>query len=375
MIYKNYILTLFFPLCFCVTYGQETLLCSLQRFELKIENTSDVPTVTSNNDGTVNLNFSQQYITDIFADYEIYDFNQTYPTGSEELQKYYNIVTNSKDIIESVITQVPTTTMTIFVQGHPETEIPLAIPIGTNLIQLLHDNTFVVTKYRTTSDADQCGNCPLYDVPENFNFKVDFNYNSTEDILYMETNETTSCGNYFSIGLRGGNPSGYVNPENMLQLWESYPQVATETDFSEPCHNIEATVFDLLNIACSPYDYAYDNILFTVNSVAETVQFSRSHVFFGEHIVEFSKANLSIDEENFDKMKPYQITGNPYLLISNLSNQNLSVEIINTLGQSVLITDKFENNSLDISSLETGLYFIKLSSDNNKYKVFKYLLD
>ncbi|MBV7269370.1 T9SS type A sorting domain-containing protein [Winogradskyella luteola] len=375
MIYKKCISCLFFLLCFCLTNGQEAILCSLQNFKLKIENTIDVPIVTSNNDGTVNLNFPQQYITDIFADYEIYDFNQSFPTGSEELQKYYDIIMNSKDIIEPIITQVPQTTMTIFVEDFSQTEIPLTIPISADLIALLNNNTFIVTKYRTTSDADDCWDCPLYDVPENFNFKVSFNYNTVNDILYMESDEATSCGNSFSIGLKGGNPSGYVDPENMLQLWESYPYTATESNFSEPCHNIEATVFDLLDIACSPYDPAYGNILFTVDSASEKVQFSRSHAFFGEHIVEFSKADLSIDEENLNKMKPYQIPYNPYLLISNSDNQILSVEIINTSGQSVFVTNKFENNSVNISIFEAGLYFIKISNGNDKYKVFKLILN
>ncbi len=362
-------------MCFCLAYPQEAILCSDLRLELKIENNSDIPIVTSNNDGTINLNFSQEYISDIFENYEIYGFNQTFPTGSEELLKYYHVFINSKGIIEDVMSQVPSASMTIFDEDFATISLPITTSLNSELIQFVDGNTFNVTKYSETSDADPCFNCPLNSVPESFNFKVNFTYEASNDVLHIETDEETSCGHSFHIGLKGGNPNGFVDIDNMLQLWESYPTNATEIESTEPCFYLESLIFNIFDIACPPLNAAYDNTFYTIDSEEETLQLDREHIFFGHYSILLSKANLSIVDEHFIQMRPYMTKGNPNLQISNLDNQIISVEIFNALGQSVYNTKRFENNSINLSIYCKGIYFIKLADSNNEQKVFKFILN
>ncbi|WP_299366333.1 T9SS type A sorting domain-containing protein [Winogradskyella sp.] len=373
---KIYILHFILLISMRFGFSQMTIHCSNLRVELKIENITDIPTVTANNNGTISLNFSQQYITDIFENYDIYDFIQTSPTGSEELQKYYHVYINSKGIIEDVMAQVPSITMTIFDEDFATISLPITMPIDSELISLVDGKTFDVTKYIETSDADPCFGCPLNNVPEDFNFRVNFNYDAANDVLYVESNEETSCGHSFHIGLKGGNPNGYVDIDNMLQLWESYPAITTEIDSTEPCFYLESLIFNIFDIACSPLNAAYDNTFFILDFDTETLQLSREHVFFGSYIIELSQVNLSIDENAFPNMRPYRINGNPYLQISNLENEDsVAVEIFNISGQSIYSTNRFESNTINLLGYSKGLYFIKLSTSYGQQKVFKRILN
>ncbi len=96
-------------------------------------------------------------------------------------------------------------------------------------------------------------------------------------------------------------------------------------------------------------------------------------MIFGYEIIEFSKDNLSVEEEPFNLMKPFEIENNPYLQIANLNNQSVSIEIYNTSGQQIVQTKTFEENTLDISTFSSRLYFIRLSTLNNQQKIFKFL--
>ncbi len=94
---------------------------------------------------------------------------------------------------------------------------------------------------------------------------------------------------------------------------------------------------------------------------------------FGFNIIEFARFNLSVKEENFNKIKPFKTEGNPYLQFSNLNNQSIGIEIYNTSGQQVLNTNTFEENTVDTRNFSNGLYFIGLTTLNNQQKIFKFL--
>ncbi len=72
--------------------AQETVLCTEQTSSLKIENSTDIPAVSVNTDSTINLTFTQQYLTAIFSNFIIYDFYQTFSnSSSDEVLKNYTI--------------------------------------------------------------------------------------------------------------------------------------------------------------------------------------------------------------------------------------------------------------------------------------------
>ncbi|WP_282031647.1 T9SS type A sorting domain-containing protein [Winogradskyella eximia] len=371
---KNHIIIGLFVLISNVLIAQQAVLCGLQTDTFRIDSSENIPTITSNGDGTVTLVFPEAYVSDAFANYTVYDFYQSFPNSSEALEKYYNVTYDTRSLIEDIVTNVPTSILEYSGANINGISLPFNSNVNPDLILALDDNTFELTKYRVTSDADGCyGNCSLIDVPDDFVFRVKFNYNAVTQLLLMETENLTPCGNTFSIGLSGGNPNEYNQTDYNLQLWESISVTATETEFSQPCHEIEAAVFAILNIACSPNDYGIGNISVTIDSENQSIRFNRPNMVFGEHVVEFSRANLSVVDETLQVMKPFEIEGNPYLQISNLNNQSISVDIYNTSGKYITQVKSFEENSLNISDLSVGLYFIRISNLNNQQKIFKFL--
>ena len=374
---KNYILSILFIAFTFFGISQEAVLCSLQKDSFKIENSVNIPIVTSNGDDTVSLAFPDQNVTDVFGDYTIYDFFQTFPNSSETLQKYYTITFDTKSLIENVISSVP---INIIKWAGSEAAVynsPIRTTIKPEIILALDGKTFEVTKYISTSDeCDPFNNnpsCYLIDVPSDFNFLVNFNYDTETELLRIESEELTSCGNAFSIDLAGGNTYEYNEIDNILQLWESISETSAITESSEPCHSAEAIIFSILDIACPPYDNNSGNFYVTVDSETGSIQFIRELAILGYNIIELSEVNLSIEEESFQHINPFQIEGNPYLQISNLNNQSINMEIYNVSGQQIIQSAAFEENSVDISNYTTGLYFIKLSNLNNQQKIFKFL--
>ncbi len=374
---RNYILSILFIFFTFLGNSQQAVLCSAQISSLKIESTTDIPDISTNNDGTINLVFADQDITDIFSNYIIYDFYQTSPnSSSDEILKYYSIFHNSKALVEDILTNIPTSIIEVLPFGSNNYGLPMKTTVSPEIVQLLDGNSYEVTSYVNTDDLFACNfdqSCPLVDVPNDFIFIVTFNYDTETELLHMENEDLSSCGNAFSITMTGGNPNEFSAIDDTLQLWESTLGTSNITEYTEPCHNIESTIFSVLGIACLNVNYG--NIELSFDSETETFQLYRGNALQGYDIIEFSKTKLSIEEESFNLMKPFTTERDPYLHISNLNNQFIRVSIYNTSGQQIINSKTFEENTIDLSNVQTGLYFIRLSDLNNQHKTFKFLLN
>ena len=370
---KKYIFIIWYLLGFGTANSQqENVLCSPQKNVLWIADSNNIPSVVTNADGTVVLTFADQYITNIFANYTIYDFYQTNPNSSPVLEEFFTIAYNSKDLIIDVTANVPIDIINVQYHYNSYSET-ITSAISQDLIDALDGNTYEISKFLSTSDADPCFNCPLIDVSSDFNFEVSFYYDQTTDLLYMQNTELTSCGNLITIALAGGNPTDFPNTGHTLQLWESDPGIRNETDLSQYCHGMETLIYSLFDISC--YNQGAGNIETIINAAEETIQFHRANVIFGYDTIEFSRVSLSIDDHNDAQMRPFTTEGNPYLQISNFDPQNsIGIEILDISGQSIFKTNRFESNSINISNFSKGLYFIKVSLSDHQEHVFKHIL-
>ena len=363
---KNYLPIVFALLCFEFVFAQTTLLCSPQNNNIKIENTSDIPTISSNPDGTVTLTHPDQNITDIFSQYIIYDFYQSYPSSTGELFKYYTISHGNKDLINSIFNNVSPDVFLI-------QEEYTFTPIDQSLITLLDNKIYKLIKY--CSDVPEVGEtCETTEVvvSNDFELKIAFNYDSNSDVIHAETVNETPCGNSFSIGLKGGYDDFSGSLDNKLQLWESDLGISSESEFSEPCHYVEEMLYGLLDIGClEGRNYGNLNVYPGVSS--GQIIFGRGNATFSTDFITFEEDGLSIDDIIFDQIKPFKTSNNPYLQISNSESQSLTVEIISGTGQTILQNTSFEMNTINLSNFSKGIYFIKLKSLNNQQKVFKFL--
>ncbi len=338
--------------------GQETILCPLQSDILKIENSTNIPAISYNTDDTISLTFPDQYINDIFANYTIYDFYQTFPNTSGALLDYYTVVHRNKDLINEVYLSVPQNVLNI------ENDYPFGA-INNNIINLVDGKTFRVIK--TCSNNPETGQyCSTTEVvvPETLDINIEFSYNSVTNIMNIETADNTSpCGNYFSADYKGFSTG--------LQLWYSDPGIISESSPSEPCHSFEEKLYQILGIECQGFNVGALSIYTEVDT--GNLILERETAVFSSDLVVLQEYNLSITENNLDDIKFFQINNNPYLQASYLNDQRFSIYIYDISGQQILKAEKFEENSINISNLSTGLYFIKVIDVDNRQKIFKFL--
>ena len=365
---KNYIFICLFFIVSNFAFAQEAVLCPLQNHHVKIESTADIPTVIDNMDGTITLTHQDQNITDIFADYVIYDFYQSFPNTNPdgELIKYYTIVHGNRTLINELYDYAYPDVYSM--EPYPNTSI------SPGLINLLDNKTYKLIKYCTESTEGGVP-CPEgeQNVPAGFQLNIVFTYDEVNGMMHAETEGISSCENSFSIRLRGGFDDGFGSTDNTLQLWQSEQGTSTVTSYNQPCHYIEKMLYSVLDIGCIDHDN-YGNI--RVNeSIDETGQIilERENAFFATDFLTFQDTALSVSDEAFKYLKLFETKGNPFLQITNLNNQLVNVEIYNTSGQQIIQPIAFKENSLNISNLSNGLYFIRVSNLNNQQKIFKFL--
>ena len=365
---KAYILGLLFLLLNSISYAQPyQILCSEQTINIKIENTSDIPTFTDNGDGTITLNHSDQNISDIFNNYTIHDFFQAYPSANPEgeLIKYYTIVYNNRDLVNE-----------LHDYAYPEPfefDRYESTPLSSSLIDLLDNKTYnLISLCSNESETSETCEGNEIIVASDFELKIAFNYDSNLDIIRAETVNSSPCGNSFSIGLRGGYDDLSGSLDNKVQLWESDFGISSESDGNEPCFYIEEMLYGLLDIGCLE-GRNLGNLKIYEGTNNGQIILERDNGTFSNDFMTFQEDNLSIKDNVFEQIKPYKTSDNPYLQISNSENQSLTVEIISISGQTILQNTTFETNAINLSNFSKGIYFIKLKSLNNQQKVFKFL--
>ncbi|OUR92613.1 hypothetical protein A9Q87_06110 [Flavobacteriales bacterium 34_180_T64] len=345
--------------------GQNYVLCSIQNDYVIIESTDNIPAISDNGDGTITLTHQDQNITDIFAEYTIYNFYQAFPESNGELFKYYVISHGNKTLLNTLYNDVSSDIFFI------DQEYP-SITMSSNLINLLHNKTYKLIKYCSNipEDGQYCEDNEQ-NIPDGFELKIAFNYDINDDIMYAESVGLSPCGNSFSIGLKGGHPDFNEFTNDKLQLWKSTESVSSESNFSDPCHYIEEMLYSMLDIGC--LEFHVGNLIIYNGIENGQIILERETGIFSTDFMTFENHNLSINESTLRQIKLFQLEANPYLQISGLENQLISIEIFNVSGQRIVSETPFEINSINISKFKKGLYFIKLSTSNNQQSVVKFL--
>ena len=92
---------------------------------------------------------------------------------------------------------------------------------------------------------------------------------------------------------------------------------------------------------------------------------SVSHDVVIDSVVFSYEAPLSTDDNSIKKLSVYPNPANNYVKIST-ENIISKVQLFNIIGKKVFETKSLKNNSLNISSLKNGVYFLKIYDANNK---------
>jgi hypothetical protein len=341
-----------------ISYSQSPNLCPALKNYIKIDDSSNIPSVTENTETeTITLTFNQQNINDIFDDYLIYDFYQSFPSGSENLQKWYTIAYNSRDLINEINSSVASNIIEVdFTYSSTN--------LDQSIIDFLDGKQFRYSK--TCSDVPEIGeSCASNEqiMSDDFNLIVSFTYDNSSDILWMQSDGLTPSGNSFNIGLKGGVEN------NTLQVWES----TVETIAQNPTYDYAESVFnDLLDIGCFEGSHIGDTG-FLIDTVENTITLDRATSVFSHDFIILEFYTLSLNKFSLNDLKIYETKNNPYLQISNSLSDSFYVEIFSVSGQLVLEKIPFSDNKILINHLSNNLYFIKVSNSQNQFKVFKFL--
>ena len=78
-----------------------------------------------------------------------------------------------------------------------------------------------------------------------------------------------------------------------------------------------------------------------------------------------TQESLSTDEFLASSFKVYPNPANNYITIESNNMEISGIVIYDILGKNVLVQKQLKNNSVNVSALNRGVYFIKISADNN----------
>ena len=352
---------------FNISLSQDYIHCHELRTLVQIPDSNNIPNVTTNTNGTITLTFPQQSVTDIFANYDIFDF---YPAA---ISSFYYIKHNSKSLFEDLQNNVSPTIIGF--------DTIATDSIHQDLINILDGETFRVVKTVGVTDPSSCtdffGNdlCPYQDVPSNSNLEFSFTYDIVSDSFLVESTQNTICGNFFSITMKGGNPNDNVNNiPYTLQTWETTVGVSAFNPPSNPCHFTENRLFGIMGVYCD-YDYFYGNVNITIDPVTNNLKFTRDMVLLGYEGIELVNTNTnSLEESEFIKLIPYLENDTFLLNIKNFENQSLDVEVFDINGKQIIGNTKYQPNQIDFSTFSNGVYFIRII-DEKQIKTYKIVKD
>ena len=321
--------------------SQET--CLVQRFNISIEEASNIPSVVNNSDNTVTLVHSEQYITDIFSNYTIYSFEQAFPEAtSDALLRWYTVECESKSLINELYDNVPTTTF--FINNDFE-----GYAISQTFKDFFDGQRFRFSEFNSTSDLDPCTfGCPLDPVPNDFELLVDFSYDAQNDVLVMTTTNATPCGTEFRFSFKERSST----PGEGLVLWESEKQECFDMFQTANCIT-ESTLYSSLFTGPSSLELinGEDFKMTTLNGV------------FGEDNILFTREVLSVDR--FSLEKEIQIHPNPLADYIHIKADNAiirKVSVFNLLGKQV-ITSKGNTKDVNVSQLQSGIYLCRIETE------------
>jgi len=335
----------FVLLLFLCQIGIAQDICLVQEFTIIIDDTANVPTVIDNSDNTVTVVHSEQYITDIFANYKVYSFGRMFPDEtSGTLTRWYKIECENRSLINELYANVPSTIMSI--NNNYE-----GYSISQGLRDFFDGQRFRFSEYNSTTDGAQCTiGCPLDPVPSDFDLLVDFSYDTQNDELVMTTVNATPCGTEFRFSLRERTST---EGEGLI-LWTSEKQ---------PCFNPDATSNCIIEnvLYRSLFDHGLPTDLEIINN--EDFKITTPNAIFGEYNVLFTREVLSTESFTLDKeiqIHPNPIDDHIQIKADNISIQKVSV--FNLLGKRVLISNQ-NTKSIDASQLQSGIYLCRIETE------------
>ena len=207
-------------------------------------------------------------------------------------------------------------------------------------------------------------------------------------VIYMKNSTTTEVvgDSSWNDAITGATEVGTYtfNTTNNFPGAKGFLSFALDTSFSYTGGALEVYVdWDCSNLVAA--DSSSPNLLFSGNGslnwhwdsttplstnyragssgAPSTLQASRAKAQRVNTQFVYAPATASVDDVFASKVSVYPNPANEFVTISSAVEMN-KVEVYSLLGKKVMSSAKLNNNDLDISSLSTGIYILKLTSGN-----------
>ncbi|MDF1695875.1 MAG: T9SS type A sorting domain-containing protein [Saprospiraceae bacterium] len=209
-------------------------------------------------------------------------------------------------------------------------------------LQLIDDNT-VWLKYKFVSSGD-------------FYFTITSTLQVSDIDFFVFTSESNSCDDLESIRCMLTGPNFMSATDPICTGPTGLSPSSTDTEEGPGCFDdndnflapINVEQGDLLILAVSAFD---SNNRYTIEHGGSA---------------EISCSSNTLDESNGQKVRIYP---NPvedilHLIHLDVKQKNMTLEIVNQIGQKVATSKQSEWSSIDVSHLSKGIYYLRFISEN-----------
>lgn len=181
-------------------------------------------------------------------------------------------------------------------------------------------------------------------------------------ILYITGNFSSSTVNFDpGLGTNNLNITAGTGSNNFILKLQNDGNFAWVRKFEGNSNGQSVIVDNSNNIICTGY-YG-DSVDFDINAgLLNKTSLGESDYY----VHKMDQLNLSSDSFNF---KTFTIAPNPTNNFINITTQNPinAIKIIDIAGRNTNIT-KFDNNKIDVSNLQNGVYFLEINTDTGSFK-------
>jgi len=359
---------LFFIIVLLVSYqnsnSQNPVVCPYFEEFIRIENSNYIPTIENNIDGTVNLEFDDPELTSIFAEYIIGDFHQLNPDGSESMKKIYRINCNSRELLNDIDENIEVSI--INANPYVQPDMPQEI------IEQLDNQTLEYKKYCTDNQAvfEEWCDFNINPIPDSFNLILNTHYDVERDMIIMQSQGLTPCGNNLELGFKAGTTSW--NPS--LFLWYINSSVVNN-DVQVPFNylNAEKFLMNMLGVGCENTMHYGDLLVVEPMGIDDSfVDFARDTDFAVNDRVSFQYSTLNVTKGTPITASIIKLN-NVQAKITGLDSSDFILKVYDLSGKKMTIARDKDSNIIDISKLSKGLYFFQISYMNNNLAPLKFL--
>ena len=221
-------------------------------------------------------------------------------------------------------------------------------------------NTAGNTVYTTNLTGDYPNNIKSYIVSQCYNlsnvinpeisFAMKFDLEDNWDIVYVQYS-TDFGANWNVLGTMGAN-------------W--YNSDRTPETTGNDCNNCPGAQWTGTNTTLTTYSYPLNTLNSETNIIFRIVFHSDEGVNnLGVNIDDFViNGTLSNQDFELDNVVIYPNPSNGIFNISYGNAKISSIEVFDLTGKIIVSKKEIQENSIDLSNTQTGIYFVKIATDN-----------